>query len=75
MISIYNELQIRKNESDNLIMFLEQIEHNRFHFDEETSINVTSLRTTLKSTTIIVLYNSVESLITQCLTKIHNEIT
>ena len=74
MISIYNELQIRKNESDNLIVFLEQIEHNRFHFDEETSINVTSLRTTLKSTTIIVLYNSVESLITQCLTKIHNEI-
>ena len=58
MISIYNELQIRKNESDNLIVFLEQIEHNRFHFDEEASINVTSLRTTLKSTTIIVLYNS-----------------
>lgn len=74
MISINNELQIRKIESDNFISFLEQIECYRFHFDEGSTINITSLRTSLKASTIIVLYNAIESLITQCLIKIHSEI-
>lgn len=75
MISISRELELRKKESNNVISFLEQYEKREHYLDNNDKlINEILLRTTLKASTIIMLYNSVESTITQCIEKIHSEI-
>ena len=66
------ELSIRKQEARNyanFIYFLESGEH--FSNTTEFSFDKIMIKTTIKASIIILLYNAIESTITKCLHKIH----
>ncbi len=79
MITISNDLIIRKNEADNYIDYLKKIE-NLEHPEKESflsifsDVNILSLTTCAKASIFLILYNTIESTITGCLNKIHSEI-
>lgn len=72
MIAITNELNDLKNEIENLLQFEIYLENGNITLPP--SIKNTQLTTSLKSSLMIMLYNAVESTITKCLSRIHQEI-
>lgn len=73
MYTIRNELNIRKQEITNHIDFIKLMEQQDI-FDKETSvseIDLVSLRTSIKASIIVMIYNAIESMMTKCLNNIH----
>ena len=75
METIKSDFSTRKKEIENYINFLNIIEQSEAEFfklnDQLKNIDKISLQTTLKATSILLLYNLEESILTQCLDKIH----
>lgn len=76
MISVKNDLQLREDELQNYINYIEYFENpNCFNSGfGNTVLNPMQLKTSMKASTIIMLYNVVESTVTSCLKKIHSSI-
>lgn len=70
---IRRELDIRKQEIDNYISFIETIEREQcFDINKMRAIDLTILRTSMKAGIVVMFYNSIESTMTKCLNKIHD---
>lgn len=61
---------IREKEADNIINFLKLIENNNMDY-QAYSTNKLIVITSLKSGIVLMLYNAVEAMVTDCLKKIH----
>ena len=76
---INNEIIIKKNEINNYLNSILYFENQPcFNIESATNdfpgINLTALKTSMKASVILMLYNVVESTITKCLIKIHDSI-
>ena len=70
---IKTEIDIRIREIDEFIQLNKNIEDNNISLPNE--IDKILINTTLKSSILIILYNLIESTVTRCLRKIHDEIS
>lgn len=68
MNGIRNNLKIRKSEADNIINFLKLIENEDMNYQAYT-IKKLIVKTSIKSGIILMLYNAVEAIVTDCLKK------
>ncbi|WP_302162117.1 MAE_28990/MAE_18760 family HEPN-like nuclease [Phascolarctobacterium faecium] len=73
MNGIRNNLKIRKSEADNIINFLKLIENEDMNYQAYT-IKKLIVKTSIKSGIILMLYNAVEAIVTDCLKKIHQKL-
>lgn len=77
--SVRRELSIRHDEINNLLQFLNFME-NSFEMEEkpeqkpEEKFDSTTVMTSIKAGIVLMLYNAVESTITKCLEKLHEEL-
>lgn len=69
------ELEIRKREVDNYIRSVEKMECGEYTITgAQSEIDSILLRTSIKASIVLMLYNVVESTMTKCLTRIHEVI-
>ncbi|MDU4962354.1 MAG: MAE_28990/MAE_18760 family HEPN-like nuclease [Sporomusaceae bacterium] len=76
MKTVKAECEIRKIEIANYINFIDKLEDDEFFqkHKNEDKIDSTSIRTSIKASTILMLYNLVESILTKSLIKLHEVI-
>lgn len=79
MITVRNDLSTRKNEADKFIIYLHKLEDLEYpntdtYFSLFPNLDIISLKTTMKASVCLILYNIVESTTTNCLRKIHETI-
>lgn len=73
MINLIRELHIRQEEVENFIIFAEKLEEPvNLNNGNGESFDTLMVRTNLKSSIILMLYNTVESIITKSLNRVHD---
>ena len=79
MRAIINDLNLRKNEANNFIDYVDRLDkleapQKEIHLNLFPNIDIISVKTSIKASVILLLYNTVESTITKCLESIHTAI-
>ena len=67
------ELSIRKNEATSLLMFVKYLDE-KFMPPDDCNYDYMTVKTSMKANIIMMLYNAVESTVSQCLEKVHDRI-
>lgn len=67
------ELSIRKDEATSLLMFVKYLDE-KFIPPDDCMYNYMTVKTSMKANIIMMLYNAVESTVSQCLEKVHDRI-
>lgn len=73
MRSTRNDLETRKNEVEGVLKFAKYLE-DEFIPLEDAKYNILSVKTSIKANIVLMIYNAVESTVTSCLKKIHEQI-
>lgn len=67
------ELSIRKDEATSLLMFVKYLDE-KFIPPDDCMYDYMTVKTSMKANIIMMLYNAVESTVSQCLEKVHDRI-